>query len=580
MKRRRSLLLFLARGCMLATFLLAWTGVAGVQAHAMLIRSLPAANATLDSSPLQVELFFSETIAAQLSKISVMDSGGKQVDTGDSHLDPADPTHLLVSLPPLVDGVYMVVWNAISATDGHQTTGSFPFAVGKVNAGAMTSLAGSSMATPPPPPLGDMILKGLMYAAAAALMGGIIFTALAWDPSTRQAQIPPEDAQPYVRFSQKLALAALITLAVADILSLMVQAGQSGSSWFAWPWQPEFIALVFGTRVGLLGIARFVLAIILAALLLPPRNRWNHWVALGFCLALLLTFSLESHAAGGPHPFLPVLSDWIHMIGVSVWVGGLFSFLGGMWLIRSLAPEARTRLTSILIPHFTVLAFTSVAAVLFTGVYASFLHVGTLDALLHTPYGQALLLKLLIVAPMLAMGGINFMFTTPLMRRAAEKPGGDPRMVSRFRSLLTVETLLGVAILIWVGVFTMLPPAKVSAAATGIEMTTKVDDLRVMLVIDPGQPGINTFTAAITAGGKPLTDAQDVSLEFNSLSGMVPSSKAAMTNLGNGNYTLQGGYLGMPDNWDVKVVVTRPGKFDTYADFKVDMRPPGGQSMP
>jgi len=111
-------------------------------------------------------------------------------------------------------------------------------------------------------------------------------------------------------------------------------------------------------------------------------------------------------------------------------------------------------------------------------------------------------------------------------------------------------------------------------------MTTKADDLRVTISIDPGQPGINTFSAAITAGGKPLTGAKDVSLEFNSLSGMVPSSKAAMTDLGNGNYTLQGGYLGMPDNWDVKVVVTRPGKFDTYADFKIDMRQPGGQSMP
>lgn len=88
------------------------------------------------------------------------------------------------------------------------------------------------------------------------------------------------------------------------------------------------------------------------------------------------------------------------------------------------------------------------AAVLLTGVYVSFLHVGTLDALLHTPYGQALLLKLLIVAPMLTMGGINFMFSTPVMRRVVAKPGGDSRKVSRFRNLLTAETLLGVAILI------------------------------------------------------------------------------------------------------------------------------------
>lgn len=74
-----------------------------------------------------------------------------------------------------------------------------------------------------------------------------------------------------------------------------------------------------------------------------------------------------------------------------------------------------------------------------------------------------------------------------------------------------------------------------------------------------------------------MTDAQDVSLEITSLSGMRPPSKAAMTAQGNGVYRLQGGYLNMPDNWDIKVVVIRPGKFDAYADFRFDLSLPGGQ---
>jgi hypothetical protein len=50
-----------------------------------------------------------------------------------------------------------------------------------------------------------------------------------------------------------------------------------------------------------------------------------------------------------------------------------------------------------------------------------------------------------------------------------------------------------------------------------------------------------------------------------------------MTAQGNGVYRLQGGYLNMPDNWDIKVVAIRPGKFDAYADFRFDLSLPGGQ---
>jgi hypothetical protein len=104
---------------------------------------------------------------------------------------------------------------------------------------------------------------------------------------------------------------------------------------------------------------------------------------------------------------------------------------------------------------------------------------------------------------------------------------------------------------------------------------TRADDLSVKLSIDPFQAGINTFTVTITSGGKPVIDAKDVFLEFTDLSGMVPAAKASMTVQGNGVNTLKGGYLGMAGKWDVKVVVIRPGKFDAYADFLLDM----GHSM-
>jgi copper transport protein len=359
--------------------LFAWVGVTPVQAHALLDRSIPEANAMLTRAPAQVELYFSEAVTPKLSKISVLDATGKAVDAGDSRVDPADGTHLAVTLQPLSDGVYTVVWTAISAADGHQTSGSFPFAVGNVApnalASAQTTSNENSLA------LGDVIPKGLLYLAATALVGSLLFGFLVWHPSRRQAQVSPDDLQSYIRFSRSLTLIALGIFTTANVLSLLTEAGQASGTLIGWPWQPAFLTVLLDTRIGVLGIARLGLVFSLAGLLLARQNRWNQWAGLGASLLLLATFSLESHAAAEPTPLLPVLADWIHLVGVSVWVGGLFSFLGGMWIIRSLDSETRTHFTSILIPHFTRVALVSVGVLALTGIYSAILRIGT--ALVH-----------------------------------------------------------------------------------------------------------------------------------------------------------------------------------------------------
>ena len=559
------------------TILLLGVSVTSARAHAMLMSSSPEENAMLASPPSQVELTFSEAIDPKLSKISVMDSNNKRVDAGDSQVDPADATHLMVSLPPLSDGVYMVMWCAISATDGHQTTGSYPFSIGNVAANAMASIQQGPANNALPP--GIIATKALLYLAVAALVGAILFTFLVWNPAIKSAQIPPE-ATPYASFSRKLLKGAAITLAIADVLGVFAQAGQVNGALIGWPWQPTFITVLLDTRFGGLAIARLSLALLLMGLLLGRPNRWNRWVGLAAGLLLMLTFSLESHAAAEPLPILPVLADWAHFSAISVWVGGLMSFLASIWAVHQLEPETRTRLTAELIPNFTRLAMTSVGIISLTGLYASYLRIGSPVALLDTTYGKVLLIKLAIILPMLGFGGVHFLITTPLIRRAARQPGGNPRLVGLFRGLLATETLLGVMVLIVVSIFTTMPPARTVATSSGYSKTTQAGDLNVTLKINPGRPGINTFTATITSNGWLVTDAQDVSLEFNNLSGMVPASKAAMTAVGNGVYTLKGGYLGMPDQWDVKVVVRRPGKFDAYAIYKVNIKQPVSRAIP
>src|SRR5687768_12167283 len=116
--RKRSILLIAA-----VVLYCAWA-VSPAHAHAVFARSNPAPNAVLVQSPVQVEIYFTETLQPGLSLISVYNSNGQTVDLGDARIDSSDATRMTVSLRALADGVYTVSWKALSTIDGHLTTGS------------------------------------------------------------------------------------------------------------------------------------------------------------------------------------------------------------------------------------------------------------------------------------------------------------------------------------------------------------------------------------------------------------------------------------------------------------------------
>src|SRR5690349_17613180 len=99
-------------------------------AHANLARSEPSSNAVLARSPSEVRAWFTEAPEPKFSQLTVTDSAGNHVDTGDTRPMPGDPLGLAITLQPdLPEGVYTVGWKTLSAVDGHETRGLFAFAV-------------------------------------------------------------------------------------------------------------------------------------------------------------------------------------------------------------------------------------------------------------------------------------------------------------------------------------------------------------------------------------------------------------------------------------------------------------------
>jgi methionine-rich copper-binding protein CopC len=109
-------------------FLILVAASAWLEAHAFLKDANPAVGSTIQTSPSEVRIRFTENIEPAVSSIQVFDASGKEVDKHDLRLDRSDHALLHISLPRLDLGTYKVVWRVVSV-DTHVTNGNFTFRV-------------------------------------------------------------------------------------------------------------------------------------------------------------------------------------------------------------------------------------------------------------------------------------------------------------------------------------------------------------------------------------------------------------------------------------------------------------------
>ncbi|MGB1250732.1 MAG: copper resistance CopC family protein [Candidatus Promineifilaceae bacterium] len=98
----------------------------GASAHAILTSAEPAAGSTLDTTPAQITLTFSEPIGAE-SSITLIGENFRPIPNIPAAERPA-PNILAVALPDLEAGVYTVEYDTLSI-DGHTIRGAYEFAI-------------------------------------------------------------------------------------------------------------------------------------------------------------------------------------------------------------------------------------------------------------------------------------------------------------------------------------------------------------------------------------------------------------------------------------------------------------------
>ncbi len=614
--------------CVLAVWMAAAATAAG---HSVVERSDPAPNAALDAPPRQVTLRLSEPVDPVFTSAAVRDEAGRGVSA--QAIVGADGRIVTVPLVDVARGVFTVRWRVLSAIDGHTTTGFFIFSVGR----ALPTGAGQTGETVSPA-LPRLAVRWLAYLAAIFLAGRVAFQVFVLVPGLRR--MPRDDSGPLAASTDRSLHHATVwaagVLVAAVTLDLVLQLAEltTGPVLAA---RGTFAAFLFGTRPGWSGMVQAGMA---GLLLVPrsPRGRilqaaavaWiiltvsimtvlggpavvvgsthlallvlasSVYALLGVWMAfilpqvsdipipqmpgvpvaagagLLVGLALRSHAAGDGLPAL--LGDWLHLAAAGLWIGGLAS----LWIsLRSAPARQRGRLAQALVTRVSLVSGLGLLVILTTGTYAAWLNVPARLALLATPYGRLLLLKLGLVAVIAGLGAYNRFVLRPAIAVAGPRLEETTR---RFVRSITGEIALGAGVLLAVAAITMTPPARVTyrpESPTPVVMSGMTGDITIRIRIAPSGRGADRFEIVVSdAGGSPLGTDVLVRLRLTKLDEDLAPATITPSAQPGGRYIAEGGYLLLDGWWEVGVIIRRKGRDDVATAFPFRRGSSGGRGAP
>lgn len=550
----------------------------GVMAHANLIKAEPGPNTVLETAPDEIRMWFTEPLEMRFSKINLRDREGNIVNTPPTEIDPNDPTQMRIVPGALADGLYTVVWRALSSADGHPTIGSYAIVIGDAS---LLQQIGSNQTEDAIRP-DSTVIRWINLLSLALLVGGVGFFLFVWRPAA-------PDQTPYPTIERPMLLLTWVGWVLVGVTGFLLLALQyslaTGNPILTGIDGNSLNSVIADTRFGHLWLSRTALWVGLGgALWFARSDRFFYWVALVMGIVILAINSAFSHANAAYDLSLSVAVDWLHLLATTVWVGGLVHFLNIIAPVRRTFTPSTPVMTN-LVGRFSNFARVSVATLFITGLYSAWLQVGTVEGLLTTQYGQAMLVKLVLIVPVIGLAFVNLVYT----HRGLE--AGKAIWETRLRGLVGAEIVLTIGILLAVGVMTSISPARTTLAqraayppppeAQPLKEVGNVNGLLIESDISPGWLGENTFTLKLVdSNGAPINDVTLIRMRFESQTENLGESELRPERVAEGVYRISGANLSVPGEWRIRVTIQRPNQFDTLIDFRPNVPTPPPAQIP
>jgi len=476
-------------------------------AHSFITDTSPNSSSNVSVGTTEIIAHFSEPIEIDFSSLVVLDNKGEQIDNKDSKYFDGDNS-LIVTTPPLEDGVYTVTSKVLSKIDGHLVNSAFIFAVGdaKIDVGSKQNQNVSELVFLPE---AGARLPGLV--GQTIVLGVLIASTIIWGTQNKQLIRKELDKLENYHHEKlmKIIGIGLVLIFVSNILMLAIQTIRLESSVFD----------VIQTNFGNMWLIRMIITIVLLGLWFVNNKKKslsvkNKIPMLVSVFGLIGTSSLIGHGAASGH--VPaIILDYIHNFVAAVWIGGIIYFVFTLLPTFSQLEETkREKMTLVLIPRFSIIFIIAVGVVIITGPTLMWFLESDVGLITESIYGKLILVKISIAAIMIGFGGY-FQFK---IQKKAEKDfhTGSIQVYKKLRRSLKFDVVLGITLLGVVALLTngTLPSGeikqvdaqKVSYDFSTIEFSenTKFD-----VKITPFSSGLNTILVKVSdLEDKPLNDSK------------------------------------------------------------------------
>jgi mono/diheme cytochrome c family protein/uncharacterized membrane protein len=269
--------------------------------------------------------------------------------------------------------------------------------------------------------------------------------------------------------------------------------------------------------------------------------------------------------------------DVFHLLGVSLWVGGLFVLAAVLVpTVRTLAPPVRRAVLVRVLPRFSALALAAWAVLAVTGLYSAWLQVGNWTGLRDTAYGRSLTVKLVLLVPLLLLGAFNLLAVT----RNLQRRNADERTVDgwsrRFGLAVGAEVALVVLVLFVVGrLIGQAPAREVLAQRIGhTSLALELGGRDATLAVAPGATGPNHFRLEVGGGPLPANSAAVLRLELPSVD--TGRKELKLVRAAGNAFEGHGSELSIAGDWTIEAILRQPGENDLAATrtFALGTEPP------
>jgi copper transport protein len=520
-------------------------------AHAVLVESDPVDGGVLDAPPREVVLRFNEPVSVPPRGIRLYDQTAEQRSLGSDTAAASEEITLPVE-EELRDGAYILTWRVVSG-DGHLVRGAFQFSVGTavaVEEGTFAAIFSDASATRWT--IAGAVVRTVGFLGTLLGTGITFFLGAVWRRAAQRQDATGADADATVmadRRLQRLGAWAAFTAAVAAVTLVAVQVGALADTGTVGMLDAQVWAGTIASPFGIGMLLRTAALVALGALLVPVTRRALH-AAMAASIAAVGSFVLVGHSALTQPRWFAWIADGIHVAAAAVWFGGLVALGAVLWWQRHNADAAASATA---VSRYSQVAAAALTAVAASGAGLAWLEVRALRALLTTAYGQTLLVKLAVVAVVVAVAAYNRYRLVPAVHNAGQLPAGRWRL----RRTVTAEAGLMAAVLAVTAVLVSLQPAREAAGIGGMfTADVAVADHTLNLTVDPNRAGANeVHLYLLDETGRPV-DADGVTLRFTMATEEIGPLEREPLVAGPGHWVHVGPELQFPGTWQIEATVT------------------------